>query len=125
MKPMVLTVPARAEWTMVLRMAVSGVSAVYDLPVDVLEDLNTAVEESCELLLHQDYRAETLTMVCEEKPDGLHVSITAQERTGRREEEAADADIARMIIETLVRDVELEKDAGGVHCVRMMLPARM
>ena len=122
---MTVTVPARPEWNLVLRMAVAGVSALYDLPVDVLDDLNTAVEESCELLLHQDYTAETLTLTCEEKPDGLHVSITAAERTRCREEEPADADVARLIIQTLVREVTLDQDEGGVHCVRMTLPARV
>lgn len=122
MKPMVLTVPANQEWTIVLRMAAAGVGAIYDLPVDVLDDLHTALEESCELLLHQDYTAETLTLQCEAKADGLHVTLTAQERTGHQEE-IADADIARLIIQTLVKEVALEKDDGGVHCVRMTLPA--
>ena len=123
MTPMTLTVPAKKEWALVLRMAASGVSALYDLPLDLLDDLNTAIEESCDLLLHQDYTAETLTLSCEQKPDGLHVTLTARERTRCEEEEKADADIAQMIIQTLVRDVTLDQDEGGVHCVRMTLPA--
>ncbi|MBR3106970.1 MAG: hypothetical protein IKH30_07270 [Clostridia bacterium] len=123
MTPMTLTVPANKEWTLVLRMAASGVSALYDLPLDLMDDLNTAIEESCDLLLHQDYTAETLTLSCEQKPDGLHVTLTAKERTRCEEEEKADADIAQMIIQTLVRNVTLDQDEGGVHCVRMTLPA--
>ena len=123
MTPMTLTVPANKEWTLVLRMAASGVSALYDLPLDLMDDLNTAIEESCDLLLHQDYTAETLTLSCEQKPDGLHVTLTAKERTRCEEEEKADADIAQMIIQTLVRNVTLDQDDGGVHCVRMTLPA--
>ena len=123
MKPMVLTVPAKAEWNMVLRMAAAGVGAVYDLPVDVVEDLNTAIEESCELLVHQDYAAETLTLQCEEKPDGLHVSLTAQERKSQKEDDPAEADIARLIIQTLVKDVCIDRDENGVHGVHMTLPA--
>ncbi len=120
---MTLTVPANKEWTLVLRMAASGVSALYDLPLDLMDDLNTAIEESCDLLLHQDYTAESLTLSCEQKPDGLHVTRTARERTRCAEEEKADADIARMIIQTLVRQVTLDQDEGGVHCVHMTLPA--
>lgn len=123
MKPMTLTVPAGQDWIMVLRLAASGVGAVYDLPVDVLEDLGAAVEESCELLLHQDYAAEQWTLQCEARPDGLHVTLLARERSPRREQEAADPDIARLIIQTLVKDVSLEGDGTGVHCVRMTLPA--
>ena len=123
MTPMVLTVPAQAEWVLVLRMALSGVCALFDVPVDVMEDLNTAIEESCELLLHQDYAAETLTLKCEPRPDGLHVSLTAQERTRCPGEEKADPEIARLIIQTLVREVSLDQDETGVHCVRLTLPA--
>ena len=123
MTPMTLTVPAKQEWALVLRMAASGVSALYDLPLDLMDDLNTAIEESCDLLLHQDYSAESLTLTCEQKPDGLHVTLTARERTRCEEEEKADADIARMIIQTLVRQVTLDQDEGGVHCVHMTLPA--
>ena len=124
MSPMNLTVPAKKEWALVLRMAVSGVSALYDLPLDLADDLNTAIEESCDLLLHQDYTAETLTLTCEQTSGGLSVTLTAKERTRcAEEEEKADADIARMIIQTLVREVTLDQDEGGVHCVRMTLPA--
>ena len=123
MTPMVLTVPAREEWILVLRMTLSGVSALFDVPVDVMEDLNTAIEESCDLLLHQDYTAETLTLKCEPRPDGLHVTLTAQERIRCLGEEKADPEIARLIIQTLVRDVTLDRDETGVHCVRMTLPA--
>ena len=38
MKPMILTVPAKPEWALVLRMAVAGVGGIYDLPVDLLEE---------------------------------------------------------------------------------------
>ena len=120
---MTLTVPAKKEWALVLRMAASGVSALYDLPLDLMDDLNTAIEESCDLLLHQDYTAESLTLSCEQQPDGLHVTLTARERTRCAEEEKADADIAQMIIQTLVREVTLDQDEGGVHCVHMTLPA--
>ena len=125
MTPMELTVPAREEWVLVLRMTLSGVCALFDVPVDVMEDLSTAIEESCDLLLHQDYTAETLTLCCEPKADGLHVSLTAQERTRCPEEEKADPEIARLIIETLVRQVDLDRDDAGVHCVRMTLPANV
>ena len=122
---MTLTAPAKEEWVLVLRMAFSGVCALLDVPVDVMEDASTAIEESCDLLLHQDYSAETLTLQCEALPDGLRVTLTAQEGDRRIEEEKADPEIARLIIETLVRQVALEQDEAGVHCVRMTLPVRV
>ena len=46
MTPMTLTVPAKEEWVLVLRMGLSGVCALFDVPVDVMEDASTAMEES-------------------------------------------------------------------------------
>ena len=123
MMPMTLTVPAGMEWVLVLRMAASGVCALFDVPVDVLEDLGVAIEESCDLLLHQDYTAEALTLECEAWPGCLRVSLTARKGGPRQEEEKADPDIARLLIQTLVRDVTLERDEAGVHGVRMTIPA--
>ena len=75
------------------------------------------------MLLHQDYTAETLTLSCEPRADGLHVALTAQERTRCPEEERTDPEIAQLIIQTLVREVRLDQDEVGVHCVHMTLPA--
>lgn len=124
MKPITLTVPAKKECVLVLRMTAAGICALYDLPIDVMEDLRTAIDESCDLLLHQDYVAETLTLCCETKKEGLYVSITAGKCTGTPCDETVDADIAQLIIGTLVKDVILEKDESGVHGVVMALPAK-
>lgn len=123
MKTMTMTIPARAEWTLALRMAVSGVGAIYDLPVDVLSDLRSAVDESCELLLHQTYCVQTLTLSVEEKQDGVYLSIAAQCCDQMQMEPRADAEIAKLIIETLVRQVDLRTEDDSVQEVRMILPA--
>jgi hypothetical protein len=121
---MMLTVPAGKEWVMVLRMAAAGVGALYNLPVDVLDDLATAIEESCDLLLHQDYVAEALTMKCCLNCDGLSMCISASERVCQPCDEAADADIAKLILQPLVKEVQLDQDENGVHCVHLTLPAK-
>lgn len=123
MKTMNMTIPAEEKWTLALRMAVSGVGAIYDLPVDVLADLRTAVDESCELLLHQTYCVQTLTLSVEEKADGVYLSIAAKCCDKVQEEPRADAEIAKLIIETLVRQVDLKTEDDSVQEVRMILPA--
>ena len=120
---MTLTVPAKQEWALVLRMATSGVGALYNLPLDLMDDLCTAVEESCDLLLHQRYQPEALLLSCERREEGLVVSLSAQGEAANVLEEPADADVAQLIIETLVREVALDQDEGGVRRVRMTLPA--
>lgn len=121
---MMMSVPARKEWVLALRMAAAGVGAIYDLPVDVLDDLATAIEESCDLLLHQDYVAETLNMKCSLSREGLSMCLSASKRVCQPCDEAANADIARLILQPLVKDVHLEQDEGGVHSVHLTLPAK-
>ena len=124
MKPMTVSVPAREEWLLVLRLAASGVCGVYDLPVDVLEDVCTAVEESADLLLHQPCAPETLLLQCQEGEDGPVLSLSAQGEAPGSADGETDPDIARMILETLVRDVELRRDGDAVRGVRLRLPVR-
>lgn len=124
MNKMTLTIPARPEWGMVLRMVASGVSAVFDLPLDVMDDLRTALDESCELLMHQPVCISSLSLTCEADAAGLHVVLSAQRCDKVQEENHADADIAGLIIGTLVKQVKLLKDDSGVNAVEMLLPAK-
>ena len=124
MKILDMKVPAREEYTLLLRMAMAGVAALYDVPVDVMEDLRSAVDESCDLLLNQDFEVKCLTLLCEDKKDGLHLSITAEKGCCQQADCPADADMAKLIIGTLVRRVDLEQDENGVHTVKMILPAK-
>lgn len=121
---MTLTIPARPEWAIALSLAASGIGAVYDLPLDVADDLKTALEESCDLLIHQPYCVRSLTLVCGADKDGLRVTLTAERCHEKQPEPPADADIAGLIIGTLVREVRLSKDDEGVRGVEMLLPAK-
>lgn len=125
MKILEMTVPAREDFSLLLRMAMAGVGALYDVPVDVMEDLRSAVDESCDLLLHQDFQVQCLKMTCEEKENSLQVEIAAARGCSQAAEYPADAEMAKLIIGTLVREVSLEQDENGVHTVRMILPGRV
>lgn len=125
MKLLEMTVPAREEFSLPLRMAVAGICALHDVPVDVLEDLRSAVDESCDLMLNQDYKAQCLTLICEMQKGSLHLALSAARCGNQQAENPADADMAKLIIGSLVRKVDLEQDENGVHTVRMILPGRV
>lgn len=120
----VLTVPAGEEWALVLRMAASGVGALYDLALDVIDDLGAAMDESLDLLLHQSMTPQNIEMHSFADEEGLHVNLSAKERVMAVQQNPADPEISRMIIGTLVSRVDLEQDAGGVFCVHMTLPRK-
>lgn len=121
---MTLTIPARPEWILILRMAVSGVAALYDMPLDVADDLKTAMDESGELLMHQDYCVEALKLTCDADDNGLSMCLSATPCGQTRAEDKPDTDIARMIIETLVREVKLDIKGDNVLGVHMRLPRK-
>lgn len=121
---MLLTVPAGPEWTLVMRMAAAGLCALKDLPLDVLEDVRTAVDESCELLMHQKKRADRMTVRAEETKEGVTLSFAVTWSGEDNPEEEMDEAIGKMILETLVRRVGFEKDEAGVCAVKLLLPRR-
>ncbi len=121
---MTLSIPAKPEWILVLRMAVSGVAALFDLPIDVADDLKTAMDESGELLLHQDYCVEALKLTCEKDEGGLSMCLSATPCGETHAQDKPDAEIARMIIETLVREVDFDRKGDNVLGVRMRLPRK-
>lgn len=125
MKLLEMNVPAREEFSLPLRLAVTGICALHDVPVDVLEDLRSAVDESCDLLLNQDYKAQCLTLICEMQEGSLHLALSAGRCGNQQAENPADADMAKLIIGSLVKKVDLEQDENGVHTVRMILPGRI
>ena len=120
----IVTVPAAEEWALVLRMAASGVGALYDLALDVMDDLGAAIDESLDLLLHQPLIPGWIEMRSFADEAGLHVGLTARDRAARTREKAADPEIAEAILNTLVIRAELERDAEGVYGVMMTLPRK-
>ena len=81
--------------------------------------------ESCDLLLNQDYKAQCLTLVCEMQEGSLHLALSAARCGNQQAENPADAGMAKLIIGSLGKKVDLEQDENGVHTVRMILPAKV
>ena len=119
-----LSVPAKSEWTLVLRMTVSGIGAVLDMPIDVIDDLKTALDESADLLMHQSFCVETFDLQADLDKDGLHVRLSAKRCDTRTNENPIDPTIAGLIIGTLVREVQLDSDSDGISSVNMLLPVK-
>ena len=59
---MVLRLSARQENWLIARMALSGLGMLAGLDADLIGDLQTAVNECCDCLLHQTTTPETLVL---------------------------------------------------------------
>ena len=106
-----MTIPAAQDWALLLRLAVSGAGALFDLSVELLEDLRTAMDECCDLLLHQRYTAQSLLLEWTEASEGVLVSLSAQDRTSAACKSPAENEIAKLILGTLVHAVDFEQSS--------------
>lgn len=123
MKELTMTVPAQAEWALVLRSALNGVGVLANLSVDMISDLRTACDEAFDLLTHQARSVESIQLSCQLQEDKLQVWLKASRKQTMQECHPVDPEVAHLIIGTLVTEVHLEGDSCGIYGVHMSLPA--
>ena len=114
---MVLRLSARQENWLIARMALSGLGMLAGLDADLIGDLQTAVNECCDCLLHQTTTPETLVLSARAEKGRLQFRFSAAEQRCHAEGlvDALDAEIARCVLETLLPEVRLETDEHGVY----------
>ena len=114
--------PARREYGIFLRMAVSGAAAACDVTVDALEDVRAAAEEALDALLHAA-AGETEEILCVLERDAAG-SLTLDMRLASREgAPVQEPNVTGAILQTLMHEVTLLRDARGETGVRMTLRA--
>ncbi|MDR1569414.1 MAG: hypothetical protein LBS72_02860 [Oscillospiraceae bacterium] len=117
-----LSVPARQDMLLVIRMTLSGLCARCGMGLDEVENARIASDEACYCLLNQSAAVERLRMICEWTDERLDIIMEAIRPTAAEPRETAhDPEIARCILETLIGDVRLSHDALGVYAIHMGL----
>jgi hypothetical protein len=122
MNDMILSIPAKREWALVLRMALSGAGVLADLPIDLMEDLRTAADEAFDLLTHQGLAIGRLTLVCSVREDELTITLRAEDRGDAQSCARPDRDVTRQILATLTTGVRFEDIGQDICGVIMTLP---
>ena len=112
---MVLRLSARQENWLIARMALSGLGMLAGLDADLIGDLQTAVNECCDCLLHQTTTPETLVLSARAEKGRLQFRFSAEGEAGPGPADALAAEIARCVLETLLPEVRLETDEHGVY----------
>lgn len=115
-----LSVPAKAEYALVIRTALGGVGVIADLDIDRMDDLLAASDECVDLLIHQPREGKTLEMTCLEEEKGLKVCFEIVWGEGTRENPGADMQMSRAVLNTLIADVRLESDEYGVKGITLL-----
>ena len=117
-----LTVPADPTWMLVVRMALGGAGALMGLNIDLVDDLRTAADETCDFLLHQPRKVSSIHIVCSLKDEAVCTVFACDFAQDCQTCEEVDLDVTRGILETLIPKVELEEEGVCIRSVALTLP---
>lgn len=117
-----LTVPADPNWMLVVRMALGGAGALMGLGIDLVDDLRTAADETCDFLLHQPRKVSCIKIACSLKDEAVCTVFACDFAQECQTCEEVDLDVTRGILETLIPKVELEEDGVCIRSVSLTLP---
>ena len=117
-----LTIPARAEYIALCRLALTGLSRLQDFGDEVLEDLKLALTEACTNSVRHAYREGTdgtVEIVYDLHPDRLVIEVNdegggfdpAASATG--EQALAEGGLGIAIIRAIADEVEIGPHARG------------
>jgi serine/threonine-protein kinase RsbW len=112
-----MSIPAKPDYILAVRLAVSAVAERMGFDIDDIEDLKVASAEGCILLL--SYRPESVEIDMTVKPNGIGVDILAEEPKGR--EQDPEEDLSQYLLEALVDECSFDKRGDmvtGVHFFR-------
>jgi serine/threonine-protein kinase RsbW len=109
-----MSIPAKPDYILAVRLAVSAVAERMGFDIDDIEDLKVASAEGCIMLL--SYRPESIDIAVTVKEAGLGMDISAQASKGR--EEVPEEELSQYLLEALVDECEFRRQGEtitGVH----------
>jgi serine/threonine-protein kinase RsbW len=118
-----LTIPARAEYITLCRLALTGIARVRDFPDEVLADLKLALTEAASNSVRHAYSGDDETGVVEIsyelRADRLVIEVTDDgegfdpEEAGGPPEELSEGGLGIAIIRSIADEVEIGTQPGG------------
>jgi serine/threonine-protein kinase RsbW len=118
-----LTIPARAEYITLCRLALTGIARVRDFPDEVLADLKLALTEAASNSVRHAYSGDDESGVVEIsyelRADRLVIEVTDDgegfdpEETGGPPEELSEGGLGIAIIRSIADEVEIGTQPGG------------
>ena len=112
-EPVELSLPARRNMMLVLRLTTAGVVARAGLTVDRMDDVKLAVEEACSCLISESGGPERLRLRFSEAGGALRIAVRGEggspAAVGVDERE-----VVRCILESLVDGAELSVDGDAI-----------
>jgi serine/threonine-protein kinase RsbW len=124
-----LTIPAKAEYITLGRLALTGLARLRPLPQDVLGDLKLALTEACTNSVRHAYEGGegVVEIVYELHPDRLVVEVTDEgegftppDDTEMPDELSEEGGLGIAIIQALSDELEIGERAGGGSRLRFV-----
>jgi serine/threonine-protein kinase RsbW len=120
-----LTIPSRAEWVAVARLAVAAVASRQRFSVDEIEDIKLATAEACTNAIQHGLPDGEIDLACDLHEDRLVISVrdsgtgpslgsVEQERIG---ESGRTEELGVFLIRALMDEVEYTRDGRGTELV--------
>jgi serine/threonine-protein kinase RsbW len=115
-----LTIPAKAEYITLGRLALTALARVRELPEETLADLKLALTEACSNAVRHAYSTNegTVEILYELQTDRLIVEVCDQGRgfvppSGLEEIDFGEGGLGIAIIREIVDDLEISEKIGG------------
>ena len=118
--PIELTLPADPNLMLVTRLTAAGVIAKAGITVDRMDELKMAVEEACGCLMEQENAPARLSLRFECREQSLEICAVGLDADVQRGSlTAAELDVMRCILGSLVDEAAFEVRDGWIAAVRM------
>lgn len=115
-----LTIPAKAEYITLGRLALTALARVRELPEETLADLKLALTEACSNSVRHAYSSDdgTVEILYQLEPDRLVIEVSDQGRgfvppSGLEEIDFGEGGLGIAIIRALADDLEISEKMGG------------
>lgn len=99
-----LSVPAKPEYIIAVRLLVSAISERAGFSLEDIEDMKVASAEGCTLLLAENPEFIEVVITIDE---GIHVMLTAVAPKGKKEQADEVSELSQYLLEALVDRCEL------------------
>lgn len=106
--------PARPEYILAVRLAVSAIAQRVGFSVDDIEDIKVASAEACVLLLSVGPDGMDITVMVE---DGLRIEVAGDGKPGSAVEDDDTSELSQYLLEALVDTCELKETDGVLSSV--------
>lgn len=126
--PVELKIPAQPSMMLIVRLTTSGIVARAGLTIDQMDDVKMAVEEACNCLIDIPHRKDALHITFSVSGDYLVIHVCGDGNCGGEPvppEKAAEMDVIRCILDSLVDSVDMRMHSGILGAIEMKIALNM